>query len=134
MPYSVTVRTTGQKVACKASNRGWTFTFDPDQESSPRAIEYLLFSLGACTSATVGRYMQEHGLRTDDLEVVVSAEFDESIRGYKDIKVRVRPGGGISASDQRAILAVARGCRIHNTLEHLAGVEVEIPGLVEAEE
>lgn len=131
MSHSVSVRATGQGVACKASNRGWTFTFDPDQESSPRAIEYLLFSLGACTAATVGRFMHRHGLPTDDLEVVVSADFDESSRGYKDIRVGLRPGRHLSESDQRAILAVARDCRIHNTLEHLAGVQVEIPGLAE---
>jgi len=127
--HSVSVRATGQGVACKASKRGWTFTFDPDEESSPRAIEYLLFSLGACTAATVGRYMRQHGFPTDDLEVVVSADFDESSRGYKAIKVCLRPGRDFSENDQLAFLAVARDCRIHNTLEHLAGVQVEIPGL-----
>lgn len=129
MSFTVSVRPTGRGVGCKASSRGWTFGFDPDQDSGPRAIEYLLFSLGACTAATVGRFMQKKGLNNDGLEVHVSAEFDESSRGYKGIKVEVRPGGNLSESDQRAILAVARDCRIHNTLVNLSGIHVEIPGL-----
>lgn len=131
MTYSVTIDYTGQGTAFEAANGSgsFTFIFDSSSATSPRAIELLLLSLGCCTAATVGRYMQQKGWSTDGLRVGLRAEFDESEKRYGAIQVDVRVAMALGEAERRTLLAVARTCRIHKTLDDFRGVEIDIAGV-----
>ena len=66
MASSVTLRSTGRGEVFAGSNGAWNLEFDPTSEAGPRSIDLLLFSLGTCTIAVVGRYMRQKGYATDN--------------------------------------------------------------------
>lgn len=132
MVSSVSLRSTGRGEVFAGCNGAWNFEFDPTGEAGPRSIDLLLFSLGTCTIAVVGRYMQQKGYATDKLEVVLSSDFDAASKRYGAITVDLRPGGDLTEAQKRSIRAVAGSCRIHNTLKNFAGINIEIEGLPRA--
>jgi len=132
MASSVTLRSAGRGDVFVGSNGAWNFEFDPTDDAGPRSIDLLLFSLGTCTIAVVGRYMRQKGYATDKLEVVLSSDLDAAGKRYGAITVDLRPGDGLTEAQKRSIRAVAGSCRIHNTLKNFAGINIEIEGLPRA--
>ncbi len=132
MASSVTLRSAGRGEVFLGSNGGWNFEFDPTNDAGPRSIDLLLFSLGTCTIAVVGRYMRQKGYATDKLEVVLSSDFDAASKRYGAITLDLRPGDDLTEAQKRSIRAVAGSCRIHNTLKNFVGINIEIEGLPRA--
>ena len=129
MAASVTIRSTGRDGVYAGSSGAWTFESGPASGPGPGSIDLLLSSLGTCTIAVVGHFMQRKGYATDKLEVILTCELDASSNRYGAITLDLRLGDDLTEAQRRTIRAVAESCRIHNTLKNFAGVKLEIEGL-----
>ncbi len=92
----------------------------------PRSIDLVLRGLGSCTISTVAQFMERKAMPVDSLAVELSAEFDESAGCYKDFSVILHVDESITPDMRKALLAVARSCRIHKTLDARPHIAVEV--------
>jgi uncharacterized OsmC-like protein len=93
----------------------------------PDPYEYLLASLGACTSMTIRMYADRQGMNLDGVEVTLAhrrihaedcAEC-ESKEGYVDrIDKRIRLSGDLSEAERQRLLEIADKCPVHRTLKN----------------
>src|SRR6516225_3415928 len=82
-------------------------------------VELLIASLGSCVAFYAGRYLQRHGLDRSGLQVIT--EFimasDRPAR-VSEIRMRISVPAGVPPEREKALLAVASHCTVHNTLGH----------------
>ncbi len=80
--------------------------------------ELFLSSLGTCTLLTVLTFCKNNGIPIDGGEIHVEAEMAEHPRRIGVIRQRLVLAGPLDAALSERLLRVAKGCAIHNTLEH----------------
>jgi putative redox protein len=82
-------------------------------------VELLVASLGTCVAFYAGRYLKRHGLDRSGLQV--STDFtmatDRPAR-VGAVRIRISVPGGVPPEREKALLAVASHCTVHNTLGH----------------
>ena len=93
---------------------------------SPRSIDLVLLGLGACTISTVGHYLRRKGLPPDSVHVELSADFDEKENAYKHFKIMLHVDAQIPPETRKVVAAIAKGCRIHRTLESSPHIALEL--------
>jgi len=91
----------------------------------PDPYDYLLASLGVCTSMTVGYYARRNGWPLETITVSLSharvhardCEECETKEGMVDrIEVEVELAGSLTAEQHAKLMAVAAKCPVHRTL------------------
>jgi putative redox protein len=89
--------------------------------------ELLIASLSSCVAFYAGRYLARHGLNRDGLHVTAtfSTATDRPARVDK-ATLRIAIPGGIPAHREKALLAVASHCTVHNTLRQAPQVTIEL--------
>ncbi|MBO1333019.1 OsmC family protein [Streptomyces sp. VRA16 Mangrove soil] len=103
--------------------RDHEFTVDQPSDAGgdnegPTPVELFVASLASCVAYYAGRFLQRHDLPYEHLRV--SADFtmaDDRPARIADVCITVRPPSGLSAARLAGLLAVARHCTVHNTLE-----------------
>lgn len=89
--------------------------------------ELLIASLGSCVAFYAGRFLERHGLDRSGLRV--SADFtmatDRPAR-VSEVRLRISLPGGIPPAREKALLAVASHCTVHNTLGHGPAVAITL--------
>ena len=106
----------------------FSLVLDRGENTGPRSIELLLLALGSCTIGTLSTYMSRKGLPTDALRVELSGKLDPAANRYGSIEMILHLDPGIPAEQRSVLLAVARSCRIHKTLEHRPEMRIELAG------
>jgi len=90
-------------------------------------VELLIASLGSCVAFYAGRYLQRHGLDRSGLQVIT--EFimasDRPAR-VSEIRMRISVPAGVPPEREKALLAVASHCTVHNTLGHPPAVTLTL--------
>jgi len=93
----------------------------------PNPYEYLLGSLGACTSMTMRMYANRKKLKLDNIEIILShsrihaedCEECESTDGFVDrIDKVIKLEGDLSDEEKRRLLEIADKCPVHKTLHN----------------
>src|SRR5438034_11585972 len=93
--------------------------------AGPDPYDYLLTTLGACTSMTIGFYARRHRLPLEHIAVSLShariyasdCEECETKEGMLDrIDVEVELTGALSAEQHAKLMEVAARCPVHRTL------------------
>ena len=74
------------------------------------------------------RYLARHGLPTHGLGVDASFEMGAHPARVSAVAVRLHLPDGVPESRRGPLLAVARHCTVHNTLEHAPDVAIELAG------
>ena len=89
--------------------------------------ELLIASLSSCVAFYAGRYLARHGLNRDGLHVTAAFTIanDRPAR-IGTVRLVVRLPGGVPASRQAALLAVASHCTVHNTLRQTPDIAIEL--------
>ena len=94
-------------------------------DDGPDPYDYLLTSLGACTSMTVGFYARRHKLPLEKITVSLwhsriharDCEECETKEGMLDrIDVEVELTGALSGEQHAKLMEVAARCPVHRTL------------------
>jgi uncharacterized OsmC-like protein len=90
--------------------------------------ELLLSSLGACTLLTVLSFCKSNGIAIEGGEVQLDAELAEHPKRIGSIHQRLLLKGHIDAPLAERLARVARGCAVHNTLEHAPALHLTVEG------
>ncbi len=94
-------------------------------DAGPDPYEYLLASLGVCTSMTVGLYARRKQFPLENIKVslwhsrihATDCEECETREGMVDrIDVEVELTGALSAEQHAALMDIAAKCPVHRTL------------------
>ena len=101
----------------------------------PNPYEYLLGSLGACTSMTMRMYANRKKLKLDNIEIILShsrihaedCEECESTDGFVDrIDKVIKLEGDLSDEEKRRLLEIADKCPVHKTLHNEILIETQL--------
>jgi uncharacterized OsmC-like protein len=90
--------------------------------------ELFLSSLGTCTLLTVLTFCKNSGIPIDGGEVHLTAEMADHPKRVGAIHQRLVLTGPVDAALRERLLRVAKGCAIHNTLEHAPALHLTIQG------
>jgi uncharacterized OsmC-like protein len=89
--------------------------------------ELLIASLGSCVAFYAGRFLERHGLGRGGLRV--STDFtmasDRPAR-VGEVRLRISVPGGVPPDREKALLAVASHCTVHNTLGHPPAIAITL--------
>ncbi len=99
---------------------------DREEGKGPRSVDLLLLALGSCTIGTLSTYMRRKQLPTAALRVTLSGTLLPSENRYGSVEITLCFDPAITAEQRNILLAVARSCRIHKTLEHCPNVRFEL--------
>jgi uncharacterized OsmC-like protein len=115
--------------------RGHRFVVDQPAEvgggdTAPTPTELFVASLATCVAFYSGRYLTRHGLKRTGLRVrtAYTMATDRPAR-VATIRVAITPPPGLTEKRRAALLAVASHCTVHNSLQQLPdiGIELEQP-------
>lgn len=95
-------------------------------DAAPTPVELFVASLASCVAHYARRYLVRHSLPTEGM--TVSAEFTMAERPARigAINVSIDLPEGVPDERRTALLAVASHCTVHNTLESLPEVRIEL--------
>ncbi len=91
----------------------------------PNPYEFLLSSLGTCTSMTIRMYANKKGLNLENIEVRLShsrihaedCDSCESTEGYVDkIEKRIKLEGKLTDQEKQILVEIGGKCPVHKTL------------------
>lgn len=88
--------------------------------------ELLIASLSSCVAFYAGRYLARHGLNRDGLHVTTMFTTTDHPARVDKATLRIAVPGGIPPHRERALLAVASHCTVHNTLRQAPEVTIEL--------
>jgi putative redox protein len=89
--------------------------------------ELLIASLGSCVAFYVGRFLERHGLDRAGLRVRTDFTMasDRPAR-VGEVRLRISVPGGVPPDREKALLAVASHCTVHNTLGHPPAIAITL--------
>jgi putative redox protein len=99
---------------------------DGGGDAGPTPTELFVASVGSCVAFYVRRFLARHDLPTDDLEVSASYTMADRPARVGAIRVTVSVPRGVPRERHAALLAVARRCTVHNSLEQPPSVSIEL--------
>jgi len=122
----ITVRHLGE-VKFEATTRGHRVVCDQPPangggDAGMTPPEFLLASLGTCAGFYAAQYLKTRSLRTEGLEVVVSAEKAVQPARLGSFRIEVF-APGLDPQHEAGILRAVKACLIHNTLLHPPAIE-----------
>ncbi len=98
------------------------------QDRAPMPPQLFIASLGTCVGALVAEYCQKVGISTEDMTVDVSFEKAQKPVRLTDVRVTVNLPHGDCSRRLEAIERVAKHCPVHETIETMESVAIEILG------
>jgi len=87
--------------------------------------EFLLASLGTCAGFYAAQYLKARSLKTDGLEVTVSADKAAQPARLGSFRIDVF-APGLDPQHEAGMLRAVKACLIHNTLTHPPAIEMMI--------
>jgi len=90
-------------------------------------LELFVGGLAACVATYAGGYLSRHGIAPDGLRVTCEYELasDRPAR-VGSVRIAIQLPDGVPPAQRAPLLAVARHCTAHNTLQHPPAVEIEL--------
>jgi len=98
------------------------------EDRGPTPVDLLAGSLGACIAFYVARYCREAGLPYEGFEVDLDYVHDREAHCVPELSAKVRMPATFPKEREPALLRVATGCTVHNTLCTIPKIEVTIGG------
>ncbi|MFJ3921740.1 OsmC family protein [Streptomyces sp. NPDC090022] len=96
-------------------------------DTAPTPTELFAASLATCVAFYAGRYLRRHGLSCEGLGV--RAEFvmasDRPAR-VAAVRIMIVPPPQLPAGRRAGLLAVASHCTVHNTLQRMPDIGIEL--------
>ena len=96
------------------------------EDKAPTPTELFIASLGACIGIYVTSYMRTAKLNAEGLNINMDWQFDSDKKKIADIKVSVSIPDVDLGGREKAVLAAAERCLIHNTLREHPNIEIGI--------
>ncbi len=99
---------------------------DGGGDHAPTPTELFVSSLAACVAFYVRRALHRHGLSTLGLAVDASYSFATNPTRVDTIEIEVHLPDSVPDERRGALLAVARHCTVHNSLEQTPNIRIEL--------
>lgn len=115
-----------QEATFRGTADGFEVIIDRGEIGKPRSVDLLLLGLGSCTISTVNHYVRRKNLPIEQVAVEVSADLNETLNCYENIRVALVLGDAFADTDRKTLANVARTCRIHKTLVSNPQIEVAV--------
>ena len=93
---------------------------------APTPPQFFVVSLGSCVAAFIATYCQQTSIDATDLSVDVSFDKAENPSRLINFKVSVKLPHADCEARKQALLRVAQHCPVHETIDTMEGVEIEI--------
>lgn len=129
MATITTVYKGGMLFESKVGNHTVMTDVPPDMGGADRAPtppQYFVVSLGSCVAAFVATYCQQAGIDARELSVDVSFDKAENPTRLVNLKITVKLPHADCQARKQALLRVAQHCPVHETIDTLEGVAIEI--------
>ncbi len=99
---------------------------DGGEDTAPTPTELFVSSLAACVAFYVRRFLARHNLSMRELSV--EADYSMATRPARvdGIAIRIGLPDDVPDDNRAALLAVARHCTVHNTLETQPTVRIDL--------
>jgi len=99
-------------------------------DSGPTPVELLVASLTSCVAHYAGGFLARHQVSRDGLQVDATWQMshDRPAR-VASITLQITPPRATPPGRLPALLAVARACTVHNSLERAPDLSIEITGV-----
>jgi len=94
------------------------------EDRGPTPVDLLTGSLGACIAFYVARWCREAKLPYEGLEVDLDYVLDMEAHCVPVMSAQIRMPAGFPEERRNALLKVAQGCTVHNTLCRIPQIEV----------
>jgi putative redox protein len=92
----------------------------------PTPVELFMASLAACVAHYAGSFLARHHICRDGLQVDTYWQMAEDRPArVATVTLRITPPPALPPGRLPALLAVARACTVHNTLEQALDVSIE---------
>ena len=93
----------------------------------PTPVELFVASLTSCVAHYAGSFLARHSICRDGLQVDARWEMaqDRPAR-VATVTIRVTPPPTLPPERLAAMLAVARACTVHNTIERVPDVSIDV--------
>jgi putative redox protein len=101
---------------------------DGGEDTGPTPTELFVAGLVSCVAHYARRYLARHGLPTAGLSVTGEFEIVSRPARVGAIDIRIALPVGVPADRRAALLAVASHCTVHNTLDDVPPVTIELGG------
>jgi putative redox protein len=99
---------------------------DGGQDTAPTPTELFVSSLATCVAFYARRYLARHDLPTNGLGLEARYELATRPNRVGTIAISLRVPHGVPEDKWPALLAVARHCTVHNSLEAPPAVSIEL--------
>jgi putative redox protein len=99
---------------------------DGGADHAPTPTELFVSSLAACVAFYVRRFLHRHGLATEGLVVDAIHSFATNPARVGSITIAIRLPNAVPDERHPALLAVARHCAVHNTLQQPPEVRIDL--------
>lgn len=99
---------------------------DGGTDTAPTPTELFVSSLAACVAFYARRYLVRHHLPTAGLGARAEYAFASNPTRVGEIVVYLRVPDGVPEDRLAALLAMARHCTVHNTLENPTVTRIEL--------
>jgi len=98
------------------------------ENRGPTPVDLLAGSLGACIAFCVARWCQQANLPYEGFEVDLDYVHDREGHCVPELSAVVRMPPSFPKDREQALLRVATGCTVHNTLCSVPKIEVTVAG------
>jgi uncharacterized OsmC-like protein len=99
---------------------------DGGEDTAPTPIELFVGSLASCIGFYARRFLARHDLPTEGLSVTADFAVDARPARVSDVSLHIRVPDGVPEERRAGLLAVARHCTIHNSLQQPPQVSIEL--------
>jgi len=99
---------------------------DGGEDSAPTPVELFVSSLAACVAVYARRFLVRHELPTEGLSVEADHWMSTRPVRVEKIALRLHFPDGVPEDKLPALLAVASHCTVHNTLQYLPKIRIDL--------
>jgi uncharacterized OsmC-like protein len=96
------------------------------EDAAPTPTELFVGSLASCVGFYARRFLARHDLPTEGLSVTADFDMDSRPARVSDMRLHIRVPDGVPEERRAGLLAVARHCTIHNSLQQPPQVRIEL--------
>lgn len=129
MATITTIYKGGMLFESKVGKHTVTIDVPPDMGGADRAPtppQFFVVSLGSCVAAFIATYCQQTGIDASDLAVDVFFDKVENPARLSNLKISVKLPHADCQARKNALLRVAQHCPVHETIDTLEGIQIEI--------
>jgi putative redox protein len=115
------------------TSRGHTVITDQPAEDGGRdagmtPVDLFVASLGTCVGYFVARYCARHQIPSEGLSIEADWSYAEQPHRVGAVELRVHVSAQLTPTQEQALLKVAHGCTVHQSLIAPPKVDIQLIG------